>query len=89
MELSGTAYIPCHLGLKRLDPSRQQITDPTATICLSNEKRKCQLQSLKRRLGQRSILAVVYIISSLGFLCQERPRLRQKRAKRSVRPQCL
>lgn len=34
------SYVPCHLGLKHLDPSGCQTIDPTATICLSNEKRK-------------------------------------------------
>lgn len=36
--MSGLPSIPCHLGLKRLDPSGWQMIDPTATICLSNEK---------------------------------------------------
>lgn len=34
----GMPYIPCHLGLKRLDPSGWQMSDPRATICLSNKK---------------------------------------------------
>lgn len=38
--ITGLPYIPCHLGLKRLDPSGWQMIDPTATICLSNEKRQ-------------------------------------------------
>ncbi len=41
-DMSGLPYIPCHLGLKRLDPSGWQMIDPTATICLSNENDKIQ-----------------------------------------------
>lgn len=36
--MKGLPYTPCHLGLKRLDPSGWQMIDPTATICLSIEK---------------------------------------------------
>lgn len=39
-DINQLSYVPCHLGLKHLDPSGCQTIDPTATICLSNEKRK-------------------------------------------------
>lgn len=38
----GATHIPCHLGLKRLDPSGWQMIDPTATLCLSNGKAQKQ-----------------------------------------------
>ena len=63
-------YIPCHLGLKRLDPGRQQITDPTATICLSNERRKCHKTQITPALHLHCHLDYI------GFLCQTRDYLR-------------
>lgn len=48
-EMSVVLYIPCHLGLKHLDPSGWQMADPTATICLSNNKKKKREDKDKRQ----------------------------------------
>lgn len=58
-------YIPCHLGLKRLDPTGWWMTDPTATICLSVEKKKHKGISINSKTNLsnclRSIPVTIYL----------------------------